>query len=63
MSGNSAEDLQDFIDYVFHDKKILAEALRRRSYTNEHIEEKLECMDPLATLGDAVLDTIAVMRL
>jgi len=63
MSGNSAEDLQDFIDYEFNDKKILDEALRRRSYTNEHREKKMECMDPLATLGDAVLDTIVVMKL
>lgn len=59
----TAEDLQKFIDYKFRFPEILEEALRRRAFTNEHKEENFECMDPLATLGDAVLDTIVVARL
>ncbi len=56
-------DLENFLGYSFRKKKILEEARRRKAYTNEHPEEQMECMDPLATLGDAVLDTIVVMEL
>ena len=56
-------DLEDFIGYPFVEKEIIEEALRRRAYVNEHKNEKTECMDPLATLGDAVLDTIVVSKL
>ncbi|RPI37559.1 MAG: ribonuclease III [Methanoregulaceae archaeon] len=59
----SAKDLEDFIDYEFKDLKILEEARRRRAYRNEHPMENKECMDPLATLGDAVLDSIVVLKL
>ena len=63
MSDKKAEDLQNFINYEFQNRNILEEARRRRAYTNEHKEENFDCMDPLATLGDAVLDTIVVMKL
>jgi ribonuclease-3 len=59
----SITDLEKFLDYSFRKQKILEEARRRKAYTNEHSEERMECMDPLATLGDAVLDTIVVMKL
>lgn len=59
----TTEELEQFLDYPFNDKKILEEARRRRAYTNEHTEENFECMDPLATLGDAVLDTVVVLNL
>jgi ribonuclease-3 len=59
----TAEKLQEFIGYIFEDPEILEEARRRRAYTNEHKSDQKECMDPLATLGDAVLDTIVVLKL
>jgi ribonuclease III len=59
----SAQELEKYIGYTFHDLNILEEARRRRAYWNEHRSENKECMDPLATLGDAVLDTIVVSQL
>jgi len=59
----TAEELKEFIGYKFKYPEILEEACRRRAFTNEHKEENLECMDPLATLGDAVLDTVVVLKL
>lgn len=57
------EDLIKFLDHKFDDTQIIEEARRRKAYTNEHKEENSGCMDPLATLGDAVLDTVVVMKL
>ena len=52
----SQYDLQNKIRYTFHYPEILKEAQTRRAFHNENPET--EFMDPLATLGDAVLDTI-----
>jgi ribonuclease III len=57
------EDLQNVIGYAFHNKKILNDALTRRAFQNENPGRVKEFMDPLATLGDAVLDTIVVFKL
>ena len=59
----SREDLETFLDYQFKDTEIIEAARRRRAYTNEHDDGNTGCMDPLATLGDAVLDTIVVLKL
>jgi hypothetical protein len=55
-------EFERFIEYTFRNKKILAEATTRRAFLNENPAQD-ECMDPLATLGDAVLDTIVVLQL
>jgi ribonuclease-3 len=59
----SAQDLEKLIEYTFHDPKILEDARTRRAFQNENPSQNEECMDPLATLGDAVLDTVAVYGL
>jgi len=59
----SARTLEKYIGYTFHDPAILEEALIRRAHLNENPAPDEKCMNPLATLGDAVLDTISVYRL
>ena len=59
----SSSELEQLIGYTFHNKKILSEATTRRAFLNENPSQEEECMDPLATLGDAVLDAVAVYRL
>jgi len=59
----TTEELQDFIGYEFKHPEILEEALTRRASANENPLEKEKFMDPLATLGDAVLATIVVLQL
>ncbi len=58
-----AKKLQEIIGYKFNDPNVLAEATTRRAFLNENPSQEDECMDPLATLGDAVLDAITVNRL
>ena len=57
--SSSAHDLENLIRYDFRDKKILEEARTRRAFQNEN-QSSAEFMDPLATIGDAVLDLVAV---
>jgi ribonuclease-3 len=59
----TTEELQEFVDYKFKYPEILEEARTRNAYKNENPCRTKECMDPLATLGDAILDTIAVYRI
>ena len=59
----SAQDLEKYIGYTFHDPTILEEARTRRAFRNENPSPDEVCMDPLATLGDAVLDAVALYRL
>lgn len=56
----SAQDLENYIGYTFNDPKILKDARTRRAFLNENPSQNEECMDPLATLGDAVLDAVVV---
>jgi ribonuclease-3 len=60
---NSLEVVQKIIEYQFSNPKILERALTRFKY----LEEKQVCtddnMDPLATVGDAVLDLVVLARL
>ena len=58
----SAADLEQHVGYNFIDRKILDDALTRRSYCNENKVNKCEFMNGLGTLGDAVLDTAVIFH-
>jgi hypothetical protein len=60
---NSPEDLEKDIGYTFHDETLLEDALTRQSYINDNHIARKDCMDPLATVGDAILGALAVCRL
>jgi ribonuclease-3 len=57
------QDLQVFIKYYFADQKILEKALTRRAHLSDRHVSLDENMDPLATLGDAVLDVIVIQQI
>ncbi len=57
------EKLQDLIGYNFKDINILEEALKRRAFLNENPDSSDGGMDPLATLGDAVLGLAIIQHL
>jgi ribonuclease-3 len=59
----SLKDLQKDIDYLFHDEKLLEEALTRRMHLNDIHDKESGFMNPLATVGDAVLGTAVIYRL
>jgi len=56
------KEFQETFGYNFNDPQLLEEALTRRAYQNENPEIR-EFMDPLATLGDAILDAAVLLRL
>jgi ribonuclease-3 len=56
------KEFQKQFGYEFHDTQLLEEALTRRAYQNENPEIR-EFMDPLATIGDAILDAAVLMYL
>ncbi|MGB8219701.1 MAG: ribonuclease III domain-containing protein [Methanoregula sp.] len=60
---NLPEDLQKEIGYTFSDETLLEDALTRQSYINDNHRDRKDCMDPLATVGDAVLGALVVYRL
>jgi ribonuclease-3 len=60
---NSPKDLQKQIGYTFRDETLLEDALLRQSYINDNHIARKDCMDPLATVGDAVLGALVVSRL
>jgi len=45
--------LEQAIGYQFRDEKILEQAMRHSSYTNEHKLKRLDCNERLEFLGDA----------
>lgn len=60
----SVSNLQLIIDYKFKNPKILLQArTRRQYYQGKKSQEEKNTMEPLATLGDAVLDLIVINRL
>jgi len=64
LSANKdPKDLQVFIKYYFADQEILEKALTRRAFRSDLRLPLDENMDPLATLGDAVLDVVVIHRL
>jgi ribonuclease III len=60
---NSPEYLEKDIGYTFRDETLLEAALTRQSYINENPAAGKDCMDPLATVGDAILGALVVCRL
>ena len=60
---NSPEDLEKDIGYTFRDETLLEDALTRQSYINDNHIARKDCMDPLATVGDAILGALVVCRL
>jgi hypothetical protein len=59
----SSGSLENIIGYTFRDRQILTTATTRRAFLNDLQVTSNECLEPLATLGDAVLDVVAVSRL
>jgi len=55
--------LEKIIGYHFHDRKIFNAATTRRAFFNDLQYQSNECLEPLATLGDAVLDLVSIKRL
>jgi len=56
-------DLETRVGYTFQDRTLLETALTRQAYVNENPAAGKDCMDPLATVGDAVLGAVVVTRL
>ena len=59
----SPQELENQIGYKFRDSKILEDALTRKQSRNDKQNLDNDCMDPLATLGDAVLDLVVISKL
>ena len=60
----SVRKLQQIIGYKFKSPKILLQArTRRQYYQGKKSKEEKNTMEPLATLGDAVLDLIVINNL
>jgi dsRNA-specific ribonuclease len=55
------DDLQDLIGYRFHNEKILEDAMTRRA--GETPTPKKGCTEPLAAVGDAILDAVVTCRI
>ncbi len=55
------DDLQDLIGYRFHNEKILEDAITGRA--GETQSSKKGCTEPLAAVGDAILDAVVTCRL
>ena len=53
------EGLEQRIRYTFQDAKLLAQAMRHRSYVNEKKMAKTESNERLEFLGDAVLELVS----
>lgn len=60
---NSLEAVQKLIEYQFSNPNILEWALTRFQYLHQNQLCTDDNMDPLATVGDAVLDLIVLVRL
>lgn len=59
----SIQDLESFLNYSFDDPEIAKKVRQRKAFLSDKQAVSEECMDPLATIGDAVLNLIAVTRL
>ena len=63
MNENATlRDIQHVIGYEFQDPEILEAALTRRAFLNENPSDHENFMDPLATLGDAILAAVVVYK-
>ena len=59
----STEHLQDLIGYIFADPDLLKGALTRFKYLDDLQVPTDNNMNPLATVGDAVLDLVVLQGL
>ncbi len=50
--------LEQDLSYIFHRRDLLLQALTRRSYANERLEDKVRSNEQLAFLGDAAIDLV-----
>jgi ribonuclease III len=55
---HAQQALQDALGYQFRNPRLLAEALRHRSYVNEHPQTDIGDNERLEFLGDAVLNLV-----
>lgn len=62
-TNKDSKELQNLIKYYFANQEILEKALTRRAYLSDRRLSLDENMDPLATLGDAVLDVIVIQQI
>lgn len=59
MNDKLLEELEEKIGYVFHDKKMLRQALTHSSFANERKINKEADYERLEFLGDAVLELVS----
>ena len=63
-SAGNPDKLEEIIGYTFQDRAILMRALPRRAWAQEvDAPDSGRHMDALATLGDAVIDTVVLESL
>ena len=56
---NKLQELENRIQYKFHNSELLRTALRHSSYVNEHKMNRLNCNERTEFLGDAVLELVS----
>lgn len=56
--SKNIEELEDYLEYRFKDKRLLIEALTHKSYQHENLEESSVYNERLEFLGDSVLGLI-----
>ena len=56
---NKLQELENRIQYKFHNIELLRTALRHSSYVNEHKMNRLNCNERTEFLGDAVLELVS----
>jgi len=62
--AESIQRLEDLIGYQFKDKEIIEKARTRTAYLNDRQKKDAEeSMDPIATVGDAVLSCVVACKL
>ncbi|MDD4127985.1 MAG: ribonuclease III domain-containing protein [Methanomicrobium sp.] len=60
---NNLEFFQKKIGYTFSDESLLVRALTRHAFGKEKNLADYDYMDAYATLGDAVIDVVVILRL
>lgn len=63
IAKKTPQDLQNLIKYYFANTELLEKALTRRASLSDSQLPLDENMDPLATLGDAILDVIVIQQI
>ncbi len=59
MKETRFQELEEKIDYQFHNQELLAQALSHSSFANEHKAEGFKDNERLEFLGDAVLELVS----